>query len=156
MTMTKTPPFRLPEDNFLPFKDISRNKQLVPGAGLSVEIIGKTPSHLSFRINKIFAGGCIEPLFEYVSAEIGKWWPNSDQISEINHEILDGNLDRITTLQEFVTERLNITVDLDTEEGEAIFRLKFEVEPSAGKSCVVHRSSKISLRRLESWIGDIE
>lgn len=156
MPKTKTPPFKLPEDIFLPLKDSTRNRRLAPGAGLSVELVGKNLSHLTFNVIRVFAGNREEPLFECVSAEIGKWWPNSEQVDEVNTELYNSNFDRVVILQEFITKRLHIEVDLDTEGGEAIFRLKFEIEPRDGKSCSVPRSSTISLLRLQSWIKDVE
>ncbi len=155
MTITKTPPFRLPSGIFMPFKDKTRNKCLAKGAGLEVEIIGKNTTHLTFEVALVFNEIDKRPLFENVSAEMQRWWPSAMEILDINSQVFCGHLMNVKTLEKFIVDHLQIEVDLDTEEGEVIFHLHFEVE-SPGGSCEINRSSKISLKRLQSWIGDIE
>jgi len=155
--IVKTLPFTLPTENF-PFKDDSQSKALVPGAGLSVEILCKTPRHLSFKVIIDYAGGRKSPLFECVStSEIASWWPDFENIRDVYAEVYGGNFENIGTLEEFIAQRLKIVIDLDKLDGHAIFSLVFEIEPKDGKSFAVERSSNLSIReRLESWIGDTE
>jgi hypothetical protein len=81
MTITKTPPFRLPTDNFLPFKDKTRAQ-----SGLVQRMRGSTfrdsrQEHPHMHHLPRRQGFCRwkhpNHSFENVSAEIEKWWPDA-------------------------------------------------------------------------------